>query len=298
MWQTVTVRVFVIGASGFTGRRVLAACPSDWSTIALTRSPEATRVIEAAGALPARGDLDDPESVLRAMRTWQPDALICLASLGFGHAESLVEAIAEGGSPRCVFTSTTAIYTSLNPDSKQIRIAAEDSIRASGLPAVIVRPTMIYGRPGDRNMERLLQWLRRIPLVPAPGHGRALQQPVHVDDLAAAIVRAVETPKAIGQSVNLPGPSPLTFAEIVSEAAIALDRRARIMPLPTSLLRRVVSVQQRLLPRPRFRAEQIDRLVEDKAFDVTPARRLLTHNPRPFAAGIAQEVQLLRGEGL
>ena len=51
---------------------------------------------------------------------------------------------------------------------------------------------MIYGAPGDRNLSRLLAVLRRAPLLPVPGGGRHLQQPVHVADVADAVLNAAQ----------------------------------------------------------------------------------------------------------
>ena len=285
--------MLIIGASGFTGQRILHAVPSGWSAVGMARSQESARVIQRAGVDAIKGDLNDPRSIGGALREADADAVICVASLGFGHARVLTEALVEAGAPRCVFTSTTAIFTSLEPASKRVRIDAEATIHAAGIPATIVRPTMIYGRPGDRNMERLLRWLARVPVVVAPEGGRALQQPVHVDDLAASVIRAAAIPQAIGLSVNVPGPAALSFSNVIHQAGAAVGRRGRIVSIPTRTLRAVVAAQEAVLPRPRLRAEQIDRLVEDKAFDPTPAMQLLGHEPRPFDVGIAQEARLL-----
>ena len=291
------MRVFVIGASGFTGRHFLASAPANWQIGALVRSPEAAAVVQSVGAQPLEGDLDDQRTILTALQKWSPDVTICIASLGFGHAPAIVDSLLGAGANRAVFTSTTSIFTRLNPSSKGIRLAAEDTIIGSGLDYTILRPTMIYGAPGDRNMERLLSKLITIPLIPAPHRGRALQQPVHVNDLAEALIASVAEPQAVGHAFNVAGPDPLSFADIVRQAGGALNRPSRVLPVPTKLLRSIVAVQEKLLPRPRITTEQIDRLVEDKVFDITPARTVLGSDPRSFADGIAMEAEAVLGAG-
>src|SRR5439155_25711459 len=125
--------------------------------------------VRALGAAPVGGDLDDPDSVDAVFAASQAEALVNLASLGFGHAPTIVAAAEEAGLRRAVFVSTTAIFTTLEARSKAVRQAAEDTVTASSLHWTIVRPTMIYGGPDDRNMARLLQLLRRFPVVPLPG---------------------------------------------------------------------------------------------------------------------------------
>src|SRR5207248_542270 len=139
----------------------------------------------------------DPRSLDAAFGVAEADALVNLASLGFGHAPVIVAAAEGAGIDRSVFVSTTALFTRLNAGSKSVRQAAEESIRTSALRWTIIRPTMIYGRPDDRNMARLLAAICRWPVIPLPGGGRRLQQPVHVDDVATAVVGAVEVERAV-----------------------------------------------------------------------------------------------------
>ena len=160
------------------------------------------------------------------------DALVNLASLGFGHAPGIVGAAVRAGLDRAVFVSTTAVTTTLPARSKAVRLAAEDEIRGSGLSWTILRPTMIYGAAGDRNLSRLLALLarlRRAPLptacrcLPVPGGGRQLQQPVHVADLAGAVLTAVERPAGSGPPLRRGRPR----AADVRRAAARVGGRGR-----------------------------------------------------------------------
>lgn len=286
-------RTLVIGGSGFTGRQVLACGSLEGEVFATARSLRAGQVISGLGATPVAGDLEDVSSIQSALLGVRPTRVIVVASLGFGHAADLVATIESAGSPRCVFTSTTGIFTSLNPASKKVRVAAEESIVNSSLDYTIVRPTMIYGLPGDRNMERLLRSLRRFPLVFAPNGGTNLQQPVHVDDLAKALVAAASSEGASRRAINVPGPRPLAFHEVATLAAQAVGRSCRVISVPSGTLRSLVSLQESVLPRPLLKAEQIDRLVEDKVFDVHEAATLLDHRPRSFPDGIEAEARAL-----
>lgn len=260
-----------------------------WQVAALARSPAAARAVESLGAQPLDGDLDRPESVIDAFGSSGCTALVNLASLGFGHAPAIVSAAERAGLQRAVFVSTTGIFTSLNADSKVIRVEAERCIRESALRWTIIRPTMIYGTDRDRNMWRLLQLLRRVPIVPAPGGGRHLHQPVHVADLAGAIVTAVDIEAAVGRSYDVAGPEAINFRRVVKEAGAGVGRRAIVLPLPAApllgALRRLEAGGRRMP----LKAEQVARMLEDKVFDIGPARRDLGYLPRSFEEGIAGE---------
>lgn len=280
------------GGSGFLGRRVLPRLVEQgYEVTALVRRPQAARRVEELGAVAIAGDLDDPASVDAAFAASGASALVNLASLGFGHAPAIVAAAEEAGLQRAVFVSTTAIFTTLDARSKAVRQAAEDAIRASSLDWTILRPTMIYGAPDDRNMARLLRLLRTTPVVPVPGGGRHLQQPVHVDDLAAAVVGALAQPVAIGRAYDVAGPDPLSMRAVLEQAGDAVGRVPRVVGVPLRPAVAAVRAYERVIGSPRLRAEQIERLAEDKAFDIGPARRDLGFDPRPFAAGIREEAQ-------
>ena len=288
------MRVLVTGSSGFLGGHVVPLLYARGHQVtALTRSPTAARKVTALGATPVSGDLDDPRSVDAAFAAIDAGALVNLASLGFGHAATIVSAAEEAGLTRAVFVSTTAIFTHLDARSKSVRTEAERTIRASALEWTIIRPTMIYGTQADRNMARLLRAVRRWPVFPLPGGGHRLQQPVHVDDVASAVVSALERPASVGRAYEVAGPDALPLREVVTEAAAAVGRHPKLVPFPLGPLAAAIRLYGAVSVRPRLRAEQLERLAEDKRFDVSPARRDLGFQPRSFAEGIRQEAELL-----
>lgn len=282
------------GGSGFTGQRVInRLVTSGHEVAALARSRTAAERVAALGAHPLPADLDDPASVDEAFGLSGADTMVSVASLGFGHAGTVLAAAQEAGIVRAVFVSTTAIFTTLPTTSKHIRVNAEDAIRTSGLDWTIVRPTMIYGARGDRNMERLLAALRRAPIFPLPGGGRRLQQPVHVDDLADAIVASLTSPATVGRAYDLAGPDALSFRSVVEQAAAALGRHPRLVPVPLAPLILTLRFYERVATSPKIKAEQLKRLAEDKAFDIGPARHDLAYQPRSFESGIRAEAAQL-----
>jgi len=288
------VRVHVTGGSGFLGGHVLPLLVQrDHEVTALARSADAAERVEALGAAPIIGDLDDPASLDEAFAASGAQALVNLASLGFGHADAIVNAAEDAGLKRAVFVSTTAIFTALEASSRSVRLAAEASIEDSVLDWTIVRPTMIYGTPADRNIWRLLRLLRWCPVVPIPGAGTRLQQPVHVDDLAQAIVSALEAPTAIAKAYDVAGPEPLTFRQVIEQAATAVGRRAVLLPVPLRPAIVALRLYERAVSRPRLKAEQLERLGEDKAFDIEAARKDLGYEPRSFADGVQAEALMV-----
>jgi uncharacterized protein YbjT (DUF2867 family) len=287
------LKLMVTGGSGFLGGYVLReAARRGHQSVALARSQNAAGAVTALGARPVSGDLNDARSLVGAFAAAQCDVLVNLASLGFGHASVIIGAAERAGIKRAVFVSTTAVTTTLPASSKRVRLAAEESIRASALDWTILRPTMIYGDPGDRNLSRLLSLLGHAPLLPVPG-GRRLQQPVHAADVTDAVLAAAERPSTAGRTYDVAGPEPLTFSELLQTAARAVASRTRFVPVPLSPVLAAARGYELLSRNPRIHAEQVRRLAEDKAFAIDDAVRDLGYAPRSFAEGIRAEARAM-----
>jgi nucleoside-diphosphate-sugar epimerase len=284
------MKILVTGATGFAGSFVVPAL--------LARGHEVTCFVRRSSQtaeLPLEqvslryGDLAEPAMLEAALRG--KEILVNLASLGFGHARDIVDAAIAAGIRRAVFFSTTAIFTRLDARSRSIRVAAEDAIRSSPLDFTILRPTMIYGTSRDRNLCRLIRFVKKWSLVPVPGTGEALQQPVYVEDLAGAVVCVIDTDRTIGKAYNLSGACPASFNAMIDIAAGLLGIRVFKVHLPVEALAAALSVAERVsIPLP-VRAEQILRLDEDKAFDHAEAAMDFGYSPRSLQEGILLELR-------
>ncbi len=234
------------------------------------------------------GDLDCPGSLEQALCGM--DILINIASLGFGHADGIVSAAEKAGVKRALFVSTTAIFTQLNASSKKGRLAAEKKIKESNLEYTLLRPTMIYGSSRDRNICRLVRYLRKYPVLPVVGDGESLQQPIYVGDVAQAIVQALFSQQTLRKSYNISGAEPLTFNDVVQTICTQLSRSVPLVHLPVRPIASILSFVETIITPP-IKAEQIKRLNENKAFDHIEAQRDFNFSPISFHDGIQLELQ-------
>lgn len=289
------MKAVIAGATGFTGSFVTKRLrEAGWDVTCFVRPSSDRGSVEGFGVRFATGSLEEPETLAQALLG--ADALVCVASLGFGHAPGLVQACRSAGIPRAVFFSTTGIFTQLRPGSKSVRLSAEEAIRDSGLDWTILRPTMIYGTGRDRNMCRLVRFLSKSPVMPVLGPGTHLQQPVFVEDLAGAVHSVLATLGTERKAYNLAGASPLTFNDVIETTGKVLGRRVRRVHIPVGPSIAVVSAYERIARNPRLKAEQIRRLNEDKAFPIDEARRDFGYDPIDFPTGIRREIASLRAD--
>jgi nucleoside-diphosphate-sugar epimerase len=286
--------IVVTGATGFTGEHVVRALGGTPFRAMVRDASKVGDVLRRPNVTIVRGDFNDRESMVQAFQGC--DTLINVGSLGFGHGPEVVEAAEQAGIRRAVFISTTAIFTTLEARTKAIRLAAEEAIRGSGLAWTILRPTMIYGTDRDRNIFRVVRSLKRVPVFPVFGDGNHLQQPIHVEDLALAIVRASKSDRTVGKAYNLPGQSPLSFNDLIRTVGKALNKRVVLIHVPQQFLLPVLALYNRMSRRPLLKVEQVLRLNEDKAFSYEEAVRDFGFAPRSFEQGVFAMVRALSSQ--
>ena len=207
-----------------------------------------------------------------------------------------VPLVCKCGVERAFYITTTGIFSTYHHCS-DIYKTGERIIAESGLVYTILRPSMIYGSDRDRNMNRLIRFLRRTRIFPLFGGGGSKMQPVHYEDLADGIVSAIQHTGSDYKAYNLAGPEPLTYRKLVETILDRLQRRVHLVSIPTGPTFLAVKSLQ-WLPRFPINGEQVLRLREDKVFDVSDAVADLGYRPRPFAEGVAEEIEALRSAGV
>jgi len=176
-------------------------------------------------------------------------------------------------------------------------LRAEDSLEATCAKAVIpcriLRPTLIYGQAGDRgdqNLSRLVQMMRRLPLLPLPAE-TGQRQPIHGRQLAAAALHladgaARDPAETASLRIALGGDETLSYTALLQRLQQAarqrdpLDRagRCQLLPLPPGIFHLLAAP---LLPISAKGFEAVLR-IEANLAGFTPVHSLLGTEPEPF----------------
>ena len=172
--------------------------------------------------------------------------------------------------------------------------AAEDDLRQRHLNASILRPSLVYGDKGASS--QLFLMLATLPLLAMPLAHRALLQPIHIDDLTAAIVQLVVLGKNAPKEMATVGPRAMSMAEYLTAIRSGIRAAPAIvvdLPLPVA---KVVARIAALHPTSALTPESLVMLAESangsNTADNVDIKQLLGYIPRDPALFTRPEQKL------
>jgi dihydroflavonol-4-reductase len=263
------VRVVLTGGAGFVGGAVARALwARDDDVIALVRDPRAARRLDGIGATVLADDLSDvrrlagalgmADALIHAAGSYRlgiaPDERDAMWNANVGTTTRVLDAAAAANVPRIIYVSTVNAFGNTHGnvvDESYHRDLADGFVSwydetkyrahevaeariARGAPIIVVMPSQVYG-PDDHSMfgqqlEAAHAGSLRYRVLDDVGFGV-----VHVDDLAAGIVAALDRGE-IGRTYVLSGPR-TTLRDAVTVAARVGGRKPPRLRVPTGLLR-------------------------------------------------------------
>jgi len=162
---------------------------------------------------------------------------------------------------------------------------AEAAIKAARINPIVLRPSLVYG-PGNRGLfARIVKFVRLLPIVPLIGDGRYPMRPIHVDDVAAAIIGAIEH-GAAGASYGLSGGNEILFRDLLVAIGEAIGRRVRFVPVPRGPAFVASVVATRLWKGFPVSPDMIRGLTNPVVLDPGAAERVLGFRARPLEEGL------------
>jgi uncharacterized protein YbjT (DUF2867 family) len=283
-------KVLLTGATGFIGNRVFPALEAaGFDVYCATRNAE-----EQAAKHPDRNwvqlDAQDRHSVANALRGM--DAVLYLIhSMGEQGdfeakerraAENLVYAAEDAGVQRIVYLGGVA------PEGKpskhlRSRMATGERLRSGKVPAVELRAGMIVGA-GSASWCLVRDLSARLPFMILPSWLQNRSQPVAIDDVVFALVRALELGPEVQGVFDLPGPETLSGEQVLRRIAGLLGIKPLTLRVPF-ITPKLSSYWLKLVTRADFSVAQ--ELVEGLTSDLLARHEhfwtfMPEHRPTPF----------------
>lgn len=295
-------RVLLTGATGFIGGRMFPALiDAGWEVRSASRNAAPQRQRQ-----PKRdwADLDvQNRHSLEAALEGVDAVLYLVHAMGEAGdfeskertaAENVAAAAEAAGVKRVVYLGGVA------PEGKpskhlRSRLATGDILRRGKVPTIELRAGMIIGS-GSASWCMVRDLAARLPFMVLPSWLQNHSQPVAVDDVVFALVRALELPPEVQGVFDLPGPETLTGEQILRRISALLGVKPYTVRVPV-LTPKLSSYWLKLVTRADFGVAQ--ELVEGLTSDLVARHQhfwtfVPEHRPTPFDVA-AREA--LREEG-
>jgi NADH dehydrogenase len=204
-----------------------------------------------------------------------------------GTAHVVAEAARAGVRHLIYVSSASVTYPKRTPyaDSK---LAAEELVKAErSFAHTIVRPTLVYDAGGGQELLLFLDYLRRFPVVPFIGAGRALKRPVWAGDVIDGLLRLAGNAVAHGKTYNFSGGEAIAIADFGRLLLRHHGERRLFVPVPVPICRALAFVLGRLMKRPPLTASAIAGIVNDADLDPALAARELGYRAMPVREGLS-----------
>jgi NADH dehydrogenase len=288
----------ILGGTGFVGQSVaeklVQRSGGGGGRIRIaTRRPARARHLQLLPTVEiAVGDVHDEATLARMLRG--TDAVINLVAILHGSEDEferthvrlparLAAACQTAGVKRVVHVS--AIGAAADGPSRYLRSKGrgEAALKAAPLELTILRPSVIFGER-DRFLNLFARLQSLLPAVPLAG-GEARFQPVWVEDVASAVVAAIDDPSTIGMTIECCGPRTYSLADLVRAAGRWSDRPRPVFGLPGALARLQAFFMELMPGTPLMSRDNLDSMrVANVASGKLPGLERLGIAPTPLEA--------------
>jgi uncharacterized protein YbjT (DUF2867 family) len=278
------MKVVVTGANSAVGLAILRCGRAQWATITLVPAVRSDRGAERVRQLlggvngVVQVSYDDPGGLSTAFNG--ASAVVHLAGVlverpgstyeqaNVGSTRGVVEAARRSAVEKLVLVSAIGASETSANRYWRTKGQAEGLVRASGLSYTVLRAPLLLGSgtEGAAALKRHASQ-RRALLI---GGGRNLQQPLYVDDLARAAIKATQPSVANNRTLDLVGPVSLSEREIVERAAHLLGGDVRVWSIPKRWASLTLALLRRT-GRPGLSPDALDVITADTSLDPRPA---------------------------
>ncbi len=291
--------LFITGGTGFLGRHTATSLrAAGFDLRALVRlNSDRRNALEGLGARIIDGDILDPLALdeglegagtvvhLAGIIRERPNEGETFDRIHVEGTKMLAEAAWAAGVKRFIYVSALGTRPDAKSRYHQSKWEAETRLRSSGLEYVVYRPSIIFG-PEDDFVNRLARMMAHnpLPIVPVIGQGWNKFQPISVEDMATAIVRAAQGKVAEG-TYEMGGPRAYTMIELIEAVKRASGRRRLRVHAPVFVMKGLAPLLTWMMKDPPITPDQLLMMLEHNGAEPNRAAEIL-ERLTPFEEGI------------
>ena len=202
-------------------------------------------------------------------------------------ATERVIAAVRAKSPYVVHVSSSVVASAADDWYVQSKDAQEKLVIGSGLPTVVLRPTLMFGWFDRKHLGWLARFMQKVPVFPVPGSGRYLRQPLYAGDFCDIIMACIAQ-RPVGQKFNISGQEKIDYIDLIRAVKEACGASAPIVRIPYSIFWALLWVYGLFDRDPPFTTKQLEALVTPDVFEVIDWPSIFGVKATPLKAALAE----------
>lgn len=289
-----TPTILVTGASGYIGGRLVPRLLAEGLRVrCVAREPRkllARSWHDHENVEIVEGDVGDSDSLRQALRGCRAAYYLVHSMVSVGSTYRERDRQLATGFARCAEAENVGriIYLGGLGETKDglsdhlaSRREVEHALASSSVPVTVFRAAMIIGS-GSASFEILRYLVERLPIMVTPRWVSTECQPIAVRNVLEYLVRCLEVPETIGETLDIGGTDVMTYRDIMQAMALSLGLNKRVViPVPvltprlSSLWIHIVTPLSHRIARPLAEGLR-NRVVcrDDRAHKLMPQQRL------------------------
>ena len=188
--------------------------------------------------------------------------------------------------PYVIHLSSSVVESAADDWYVQSKDAQEKLVVESGLPVVVLRPTLMFGWFDRKHLGWLARFMQRAPVFPIPGSGRYLRQPLYAGDFCDVIMACIE--RRPSGTYNISGQEKIDYIDLIRAVKEATGARAPIVRIPYSAFWALLWLYGLFDRDPPFTTKQLEALVTPDVFEVIDWPGIFGVTATPLKAALAE----------
>ena len=180
--------------------------------------------------------------------------------------EVILDAMRRHGIGYFVGISSSVVNSLADDFYTRSKTAQEQLFVESGIPHVVLRPTLMFGWFDRKHLGWLRRFMDRTPVFPIPGDGNYPRQPLYVGDFVSVIAASLDT-RATGVH-DISGHDKIAYGELIATIHDIVKPRARLVHIPYHVFWGLLWLYARFNAKPPFTTSQLEALVIPEVFPV------------------------------
>ena len=289
------MKILVTGAGGFIGRTVtrhllhkghyVSAIVRRGTSISLDHPHLQWHVGDIRNMTFLETCMRDTDIVvhLAAAKSDEPDSY----AINVTGTKNLLSACRQSGVKGIIHISTISTKLSKKGVYGNTKHAADEAVRASGIPAVILKPSVVYGDMHTGIFGTLIGYTK-LPIVPVIGPGTFTSRPIHVDDVSLAIEQVLSRPLPPQCTIyDLGGPDTVSFNELILLIAKQIHQKnVFLFHIPISVALVLARILEVLMKKPPITMSNVIATAQDVKVDAEVFYHEYDFRPRSLKQGL------------